>query len=87
MDSPDRWCRRLRDSGPCVVKNKPYGSPNGLLCMAPKDRDLVLTASFGHDRGHVTSPTGFGRVKVVSTLGTGRPKRHFLTTQGPESRS
>jgi len=35
----------------------------------------------------VTSPTGFGRVKVVSTLGTGRPKRHFLTTQGPESRS
>jgi len=29
----------------------------------------------------VTSPTGFGRVKVVSTLGTGRPKRHFLTTQ------
>jgi hypothetical protein len=35
----------------------------------------------------VTSPTGFGRVKVVSTLGTGRPERHFLTTQGPESRS
>jgi len=35
----------------------------------------------------VTLPTGFGRVKVVSTLGTGRPKRHFLTTQGPESRS
>ncbi len=35
----------------------------------------------------VTSPTGFGRVKVVSTLGTGRPKRHFFTTQGPESRS
>ena len=24
----------LRDSGPCVVKHKPYGSPNGLICMA-----------------------------------------------------
>ena len=35
----------------------------------------------------VTLPTGFGSVKVGSTLGTGRPKRHFLTTQGPESRS
>ena len=53
-----------------------------------KDRDMVSTAAFGHghghghghDRGHITSPTGFGRVKVVSTLGTGRPK-----PQGPES--
>ena len=32
----------------------------------------------------VTSPTGFGSVKVVSTLGTGRPNRHFFTTQRPE---
>ena len=46
-----------------------------------KDSTLVSTLNF------VTSPTGFDRVKVVSTLGTGRPIRHFFTTQGPESRS
>ena len=26
-------------------------------------------------------------MKLVPTLGTGRPKRHFFTTQGPEARS
>jgi len=66
----------------CVVKK--YS--NDLLLEWRKDRDLVSTASLG--RGHIADRlTGFGRAKVVSTLGTGRPKRHFLMTQGPESRS
>jgi len=30
----------------------------------------------------VLSPTGFGRVKVVFTLGTGRPKRPSLRHRG-----
>jgi hypothetical protein len=45
-----------------------------------KERTLVSTRHF------VTPPTGFGRVILVSTLGAGRPKRHFSFTQGPESR-
>jgi hypothetical protein len=45
------------------------------------------TENWYRQRHLVTTPTGFGRVKVVSTLETGRPKRDVLTTQGPESRS
>ena len=31
----------IRDTCPCVVKKKPYGSPNGLLCMAQGQRSGI----------------------------------------------
>ena len=69
-----------RDSGPCVVKTNHTAVK--LACFVwRKDSTLVSTLHF------VPSPTGFGSVNLVSTLGTGRPTRHFFTTQGPESRS
>jgi len=47
--------------GPCVVKNKPYDSPNGLICMA-QVQHTGIDPPFRH------IATGFGRVNVVSTL-------------------
>jgi hypothetical protein len=65
----------LRDSCPCVVKNKPYGSPNGVICMA-QGQHTGIDPPFRPIAGR------FGRVKLVSTLGTGRPKLHFLRHRG-----
>jgi len=64
------------------------------LCRKNKTmRQFKLPALYGartviwyRQRHFVPSPTGFGRVKVISALGNGRPKRHYFTTQGPESR-
>jgi hypothetical protein len=63
----------LRDSYPCVVKNKPYGSSNGLIRMAQGQRS-------GIDSGMVP------RRYQISDLAPYR-KGNFLTIQGPESRS
>jgi len=75
MDSSD-WSngiRYLRDSCPCVVKNKPYGSSNGLICMAQGQRSgiegVMMTCRY-----------------QISDLAPYR-KGDFLTIQGPESRS
>ena len=56
------------------------------LCLEKQSiRRCKWPASYGarteiwyRQRHLVTSSTGFGRVKVVSTLGNGRPERHFL---------
>jgi hypothetical protein len=40
----------LRDSGPCVVKNKPYGSSNDLLCMEQGQRSGIDSDISSHRR-------------------------------------
>ena len=53
-----------------------------LACFVWRE-DITLVST----RHFVTSPTGVGRVKVVSTLEAGRPKRQKELTQGCELRS
>jgi len=50
--SRDKCQRKLRDSGPCVVKNKPYGRSNDLLCMAQGQRSGIDSDISSHRRPH-----------------------------------
>jgi hypothetical protein len=75
------WQGGLRDSGPCVVKNKPYGSPNGLLYMAQGQRyGIDTTEAFRHIADRI-------RPRESSFHDWDRPtKTPFFYDTGPESR-